>query len=277
MSVLVSVIAFLNNLMNVLFRPFSGAMASLPGWLSNLIISAFFGVMAIVLFKYTSNQKAIGRVRDSIKAQMLAMKLFKDSITVTMKIQGRLFSGALLLMLHSLRPMLVMIVPFTLILAQMGLWYQARPLRPGEDTVLTIQVDPGQLGNVILKSLPGAKVTAGPVTAIDTNEINYKIEATENGRHEIVFQIGYDTFTKQMVVGEGFARLNPVRPGADIGKILLYPDEEPFAADSPVKSISLNYPDRISKTCGTDWWIGYFFIVSLVAAVIFMPVLKVRI
>ena len=30
-------------------------------------------------------------------------------------------------------PMLVMALPVTLILGQVALWYEARPLRPGED------------------------------------------------------------------------------------------------------------------------------------------------
>lgn len=277
MSVLISIIVFVNNLMNALFRPLAGVMEAVPGWVSNLIFSGIVGVVALVLFKYTSNQDAIGKVRDNIKAQMLAMKLFKDSMSVTLIVQGRMFKGAMLMLLHSLRPMLVMIIPFSLVLAQLGLWYQARPLMPGEQMVITIEVAPDVIGDVKLESLPGAKITAGPVTAIDKNEINYKVEATEIGRHVIVFQIGDQTFTKDMVVGEGIMRLNPVRPGVDIAKILMYPDEEPFAADSPVKSISLQYPDRISLTSGTDWWIAYFFVASLIIALIFKPMLKVKI
>jgi hypothetical protein len=173
--------------------------------------------------------------------------------------------------------MLVMIVPFSLILAQLGLWYQAKPLTPGEKTVLCIEVDPAVINDVKLQSLNGAKIIAGPVTASDKNEINWKIEATDIGSHEIVFQIAGQTFTKNMVVGEGLVRLNPIRPGADIGKMLMYPDEKPFAADSPVKSISLDYPDRISMTSGTDWWIAYFFVMSLIVALIFKPMLKVKI
>lgn len=277
MSILISIIVFVNNLMNALFRPLAGVMMAMPGWLSNLILSAIVGVLALVLFKYTSNQDAIGKVRDNIKAQMLAMKLFKDSMAVTLIVQGRMFGGALLLMLHSLRPMLVMIIPFSLVLAQLGLWYQARPLMPGEQTVITIEVTPDVIGEVILQSLPGAKITAGPVTAIDKNEINYNIEATEIGSHEIIFNVSGQTFTKQLVIGDELVRLNPIRPGANIGLMLMYPDEEPFAPDSPVKSISLKYPDRISKTSGTDWWIAYFFVMSLIAALILKPVLKVRI
>ena len=48
----------------------------------------------MIIFKYTSNQKAIGRVRDHIKANMLALKLFKDDMSVTFKSQGRVFGGA---------------------------------------------------------------------------------------------------------------------------------------------------------------------------------------
>jgi len=57
----------------------------------------------------------------------------------------------------------------------------------------------------------------------------------------------------------------------------MYPDEKPFPADSPVKSISLDYPDRKSFTSGTDWWIAYFFVMSLIVALIFKPMLKVKI
>ena len=277
MDVLVSITTFVNSLMNALFRPLTGMIAAIPGWLSNMILSAVVGILAIVLFKYTSNQDAIGRVRDNIKAQMLGVKLFKDSMKVTLKLQGRMFKGALLLMFHSLRPMLVMIIPFSLVVAQMALWYQARPLVPGEQTVLTVKVDPAEINNIKLQTLTGARVTAGPVTAIDKNEINYQLQAAENGTHRIVFQVGDETFTKQLVIGEGFTRLSPVRPGREIAKMLMYPDEEPFTADSPVKSISLEYPDRISLTSGTDWWIAYFFIISLIAALIIKPFLKVKI
>lgn len=277
MSVLISITAFLNGLMNAIFRPLAGMMETMPGWLSNLIFSGIFGVVALVIFKYTSNQNAIGKVRDNIKAQMLAMKLFKDSMAVTLKVQGHMFKGALLLLLYSLRPMLVMIIPFSLVLAQLGLWYQAKPLMPGDQTVLSIEVDPSVIGDVKLRLLPGARITAGPVTAIDKNEINWQIQATEIGNHEIVFQVAGQEVTKDMIIGEGLVRLSPVRPGAQFGKMLMYPDEKPLAADSPVKSISLNYPDRISKTSGTDWWIGYFFVMSLVIALIFKPMLKVKI
>jgi len=58
---------------------------------------------------------------------------------------------------------------------------------------------------------------------------------------------------------------------------MLHPLEKPFGPDSVVQSISINYPDRQSRTSGTGWWLVYFFVASLVFALLFKPFLKVRV
>jgi hypothetical protein len=57
----------------------------------------------------------------------------------------------------------------------------------------------------------------------------------------------------------------------------MHPAEEPFAPDSIVQSVTIDYPKRLSKTSGADWWLIYFFIASMVFAFISRPFLKVRI
>ncbi len=141
MDFLTRIISLLNIPANA-FGEFAFApMTSLPGWLSNTIISAAAGVLLMFIFKYTSNQRAIARIRDSIKADMLTLKLFKDSLAVTLEAQGRVFVSAFLLLFHSLIPMLVMIVPVSLLLAQMGLWYEFRPLKQAEQVVVVMKLN----------------------------------------------------------------------------------------------------------------------------------------
>jgi len=244
------------------------------------MISAVTGVLLLIIFKYTSNQHAIGQVRDDIKAHMLALKLFKDSISVTLKAQGQVFKGALLLLFHAVRPMLVMIVPVSLLLAQMGLWYQFRPLLPGEETVVTMKLNDNVEApwpNVSLESTPVAEVTIGPVRVFSKRQIYWKIKARENGCHHINFQVDEEQIEKDLEIGDGFMRISAERPGWRWADILLYPSERPFGPDSIVESISVDYPERLSRTSGTDWWLIYFFIASLVFALIFKPFLKVRI
>lgn len=278
-------ITWINVPVNAFGRFVFGFIAVMPGWLSNTIISAVAGVVLLVIFKYTSNQRAIGAARDDIKAHLLALKLFKDSISVTLRAQGRVFRGAFLLLFYSVRPMLVMIVPVVLLLSQLALWYEARPLLPGEQALVTMKLPPGTSQgwpDVTLEPDDSFEVVTGPVRVFDKREIIWKLKALQAGIHELDFQVrdkslGDETVQKQLVAGEGFVPVSVKRPGRQWSDILLNPLEKPFGPDSQVSFITIDYPDRPGLTCGTDWWVIYFFIVSMVFALIVKPLLKVRI
>ena len=281
MKFLAQIIAWLNVLMNALGRfLLAPLMGNVPGWLSNTIVAAVMGVVLLIIFKYVSNQRAISRVRDDIKANMLALKLFKDSMAVTLQSQGRLFRGALLLLFHAVRPMLVMIVPVSLVLAQLALWYQARPLRVGESAVVIMKLagdTDTPWPKVNLEPMPVAKVTIGPVRVLSKREVYWEIEASENGNHSLVFKVDQDRIEKEITIGQGFMPVSVERPGWHWTSILYNPREKPFTPDSAVASIKITYPDRPTRTSGTNSWIVYFFIISIVAALVSKPFLKVKI
>lgn len=280
MNFLAQLITWINVPINALAKILLAPVAVLPGWLSNTIISAIIGVAALIMFKYTSNQNAIGKVKDNIKANMLALKLFKDSMAVTLESQGRVFRGAFLLLFHLIRPMLVMMVPVCLLIAQMALWYQARPLLPTEETIVVMQLNGDSQTpwpEINIEPTLAMDITMGPVKVLSKRQVYWKIKAVENGKHHINFKVDGRPVEKQLVVGEGFMRVSTQRPSWNFVDILEHPWEKPFGHDSTIQSIAINYPDRISKTSGTNYWLIYFFIASIVFALIFKPFLKVNI
>ena len=274
------IISWVNVLTNAFGRFFLAPIAVLPGWLSNTIISAVTGLLLLVIFKYTSNQRAIGKIKDDIKAHMLAMKLFKDSISVTLHAEVRVFKGAFLLLFHAIPPMLVMILPISLLLAQMSLWYQSRPLLIGEAAVMTVKLNDnieGRWPTVNIEPTPVVEVTIGPVKVFSKREICWEIKALENGKHRITLDVNRRQIEKELAIGNGFMRVSSTRPACNWANILMHPAEDPFAPDSIVQSITIDYPDRLSKTSGADWWLVYFFVASMVFALILRPIMKVRI
>lgn len=279
MSILASVIRLANMLFNAFGRFCLAPVAVLPGWLSLSLISAITGFFFLIVFKYTSNQKAIGRVKDDMKAQMLAIKLFKDSISVTLMAQCRLFKGALLLLVHAIVPMLVMILPMSLFLAQMALWYQYRPLLPQEQAVMTVQLN-GNIEDpwptVSIEPEPAFDVTLGPVKIFSKRQICWEIEALQNGYSRIMLRVGQQQIEKDLAVGDGLMRISSKRPGWEWTDILLNPVEGPLRPDSIVRSVSIRYPDRPASASGADWWLAYFFVASMVFAFILKPLCKVR-
>jgi hypothetical protein len=280
MAVLAQIVVWLNVVANALGKLLLTPISVLPGWLSATIVSVVTGVLLLAVFKYTSNQRAIKRVRNDIKANRYALALFKDSASVALRSQGRLLVGAFWLLVFALVPVLVMLVPVSLLLGQLSLWYQTRPLRVGEEAVVTLTLNShvdAPWPEVKLQSTGALSVTTGPLRALSKREICWKIQAQENGYHQLVLQVNGERAEKELAVGDGFMRVSKLRPGWSWLDALENPWEEPFGPRSTVQSIDIDYPERASWASGTDWWMLYWFVVSMVGALCFRPLLNVNI
>jgi hypothetical protein len=130
--------------------------------------------------------------------------------------------------------------------------------------------------NAALQPTTSIETVLGPVTISSKNQVLWKIRAIKEGYHIIDFNVNSKTLTKELAVGNGFMRTSLLRPGYHPLDIILYPAESPFLPESVVESISIDYPDRNDRLAGTDWWVLYFIVCSIVFAYLFKPVLKVK-
>ncbi len=246
MLFLAKIVSWMNVASNACANFLLAPIAVLPAWLSNTVIAAPAGVLLLIIFKYTSNQRAIGRIRDDIRAHMLALKLFKDSLSVILRAEAGVLTGALRLLFHALLPMLVMMVPMSLLLAQMNLWYQFRPLRSGEVAIVTVKLNNsvgGHWPTVSIEPGPGAELTVGPVRIFSKREICWEITAREKGQHRIRLRVDQQQIEKELSVGDGFMRASSVRPSGNWADILMHPAEEPLAPAANACIIS-EVPER---------------------------------
>lgn len=272
MGFLTQIVVWMNGAANALGRWVLVVNVILPGWLSATLVSIVSGVLFLIVFKYSSNQRAIKRVKDDIKANLLTLKLFKDSPWVALRAQGSILFAAFRLLLFSLVPMVVMIVPVFLILGQLALWYQARPLRVDEEAVVTLTLNPAHsavASRVELEPSSAIEATIGPVHIRSKHEVCWNIQARQSGYHRLVFHVDPQTVEKELAVGDGFMRVSKLRPAWRWLDVLVNPWEKPFAAGSPIQSIEIGYPSRSSWISGTDSWVLYWFIVSMVAGFCF--------
>ncbi|MHB1555905.1 MAG: hypothetical protein ACYC61_00360 [Isosphaeraceae bacterium] len=280
MGFLASAAAWLSAGASLLGRYLLAPVAFLPGWLSATAIGAVTGVLLLAVFKHTSNQRAIHRVRNDIDAHLLALKLFRDSAAVALRAQARVIAGATRLLLLAVVPMLVMAIPVTLVLGQMSLWYEARPLRVGEESVVTLALAGDASApwpSVNLRPTNAVDVEAGPVRVRDRREVCWNLRAREPGSHRLEFQVGGQAVAKELAIGDGFMRVSLERPGWDWSSILLYPWESPFRPGDAVRSIAVAYPERSSWIYGSGTWVISWFVVSFVVALGFRRALNVKI
>src|SRR5262249_58927524 len=131
-----------------------------------------------------------------IGANVLALKLFKDATPVVLASQAALIRGAFRLFVLAIVPMLVMTVPVLLLLGQLSLWYQHRPLRVGEEAVVALKLagatgDP--MPGVAIAATPAAEVITGPVRVPSKREVVWAVRAREPGSPRLSFHTGGQT------------------------------------------------------------------------------------
>jgi len=273
--ILSPVLAFLNPVTTAMGDALYAVLSPMSPGFRLIVLSVAMGAAMLFGFRHLSNQTAITRVKDDIKANLLALKLFKDDLIVTARVQVRLLWAVCRFQRYVLIPVLWMALPMLLAIAQMGLRCQWRPLRVGESTVLKVGLDDpmSKLSAVTFDAPKGIEVEVGPLPGL--SDLAWKVRADAPGRHVLTIHVDGSPVEKEVVVGE-VGRVNPLRPGPRWTDQLLYPAETRLPALGQVRFISLEYPPRDSWFYGSDYWALWFFVISMAAALILAPVFKVK-
>lgn len=274
------------HVLNVVFGGIVGAIlwpfrAASP-WLGMIAVSLVTAVLMLEVYKLTSNQAAIRRAKDRIKAHLLEMRLYKDNMRVTFAAQGAIVKANLAYLAANLKPLAVMIVPLVLILAQLSVWFDRAPLRPGEETLVkaTLEgsVDPLSAG-LELETPPGLEVTAPAVRIPDLHEVVWRVKAVAPGRGRITLRTAGRTIEKSVAIGgRPLSRVSALATRGSFAKRVLYPGEPPLPAGTPVRSVEILYPARSLRAfgLGVNWLVAYL-VLSVIFGFAFKGVFKVEI
>jgi uncharacterized membrane protein (DUF106 family) len=279
-----------NRIATAVFDAFFSVMESWPGWASLTVLSALTGAIALVAYKYTSNQLAIGRVHNDIRAALLAAKLYKDDIGVTLQAQGKLFSSAAKLFLLSLQPLAVMIVPMVLLLAQMAPRYEWQPLRPGDEITFYAELHeqtPPDVAPVRLDVSTGVTLMLEPARYFggrfkehaQRHFVAARLRVDQPGRHVVTLHVADASADKELMASDHvYARMSPIRPGASFWDQVLYAVEQPAGKDDLIQKIWIE-PVRPGNTSvfGIEWhWVIWWLILSMIIALLVKPFVNVQ-
>ena len=255
----------LNAVFNVIFAPFRG----MNPWVAMLVISLGTGILMIFIYKLVSNQAGILRTKNLIKAHLLELRLYKDSMAASFRSYGGILWANVKYIGHALRPLLVMIIPVLLILIQLNSWFGYRSMREGEPFLLKVKLAEGQdpmQTNLEVTPSETYKVETPALRMQEEREIDWRLSATRNGLHEIALSLDGTRITKTLAVGQKpLSRLSPLKPGGKFMDIAFNPSEPGVAKGSPITSIEVTYPEARLDFLGIHFhWLIAFFILSIV-------------
>lgn len=274
--ILSPVLGFLNPVCTAVADVVYTVLHPVPIGAGLTLLSAALGVIMLFVFRHLSNQAKIGRAKDDIKANLLALKLFKDDLRVMFGAQFRIAWAIVRLQRYLLTPVLWSTFPMLLVLAQMGIRYQWRPLLPGEASLIRVVLNEpkAQAKSVTLDADPGVVVEVGPVPG--HRDWVWRIRGGQPGRHTLRFHLDGKDIEKELVVGEPGQRVSAVRTSAHWTEQLFHPAERRLPADTGLQRIEIEYPSVHSWFQGADYWVVTFFVISMAAALILAPVFRVR-
>jgi hypothetical protein len=257
-------------------------MASLGVNLPALIvagISVVIGLLMVVVFRYTSDQRAIHVAKDHLKAHLLALRLFQDQIPVVLRSYGRIVMATGRYLRLAFMPLLFVIVPLTFVMIQIDRYLGSTPLEAGRPFLVTAHVADSNVLNEVSLALPdGLASTAPAVHVTAENEIVWRVVPARNGDYVVNVQTSAMTFSKSVVVGSGLTRLSTVRLRGKFWERLFYSAEPALPESHVVDAITVQYPTREIAFAGFEWnWIWLFFVLSLAAGFLFKSILGIEI
>ncbi|HEX4487747.1 MAG TPA: hypothetical protein VH088_15845 [Terriglobales bacterium] len=244
-----------------------------------LVLSVVIGFLMVVVFRYTSDQKAIGRAKDQLKAHLLAVRLFQDQLPVVMRAYARIFGGTARYLRLAFMPFLVSLLPITFLIIQVDRYLGSKPLGIDQPFLVEARVsDADTLGNVDLQLPSGLKTSAPAVHIPKDKEAVWRVVAERDGQYDIQVAASGQTVSKHVVVAQGVARLSPIRLRGQFWERLLSSSEAALPKAGAIQSIAVNYPPREIHFGWWEWnWIVLFFVVSLIAGFIFKTVLGIQV
>jgi uncharacterized membrane protein (DUF106 family) len=272
--------AALRPVFDLLLAPFAG----LPPIVSLAVVSLVTAVFMLIVFKRTSNQAALAEVKRRIHAGLFEIRLFNDDLRAILRAQTEILRTNLSYLKLSLVPMVWILPPLVLVIAQLQFHYGYEGLRPGDTTLLEVDLRPeafsdGTRPRATLELPSGLRAEGREVWIPTESQLVWRLAAEQEGHFEIGVEIdGASPVAKTIGVTDRTVRLSPVRVDRSFLAQLIYPAESPLPAEGPVQAIHVRYPDRAVSVLGLGMhWMIPFFVLSIAFAFALRGRLKVTI
>ncbi|MDQ1350009.1 MAG: hypothetical protein QG657_310 [Acidobacteriota bacterium] len=250
-----------------------------PFW-GVLFLSILMAFVVLMIYKKISSPKTIKITKEKIKANILAIRIYKDfwrvilsSFFKSLYYTGKYFS-------LNLVPLLVIIPILFPVFVQMDVRYGMRPFRVGEEIVIKAWVaqDPIGLEAQLLEN-GNIKTKMNPVfingfsdekKQQPIKEIDWKIEAVRAGISNIQVKINTRAYEKSLIIGNYSGALSNRKYSESTWGHFLYPVEGLFGETGVVEDIYIEYPGAVISFAGLKMhWLIYNIVLVVIIALAF--------
>ena len=168
-------------IIGAVFRPVDG----LGPWGQLAAASLLTSVLVLAVYRWGSDQAALRRAKAGLWAALYEVALFRHDLRLLFRAEGRLLKSNLVYLGHSLRPVAILAVPVSLLLAGLNARLSFEPVAVGECVVLSVDLG----GRTSADELESIQVIAGPGLALETPGVRVPIDGRVSWRVRAVEQV----------------------------------------------------------------------------------------
>ena len=264
LACMTTLLSWINQVFDLSFR----LMRPLPSFVVLAVFSVLTAAISLLAVRWTSDQKAIRRVKDLMGAHVLAVRLFPEQLSVVLRAYLALFGNTLLYLRYALVPLLVLSVPLLILFAQLEAYFGRAPVEPAHDFLVRARFQTvDSLTDPVLRLPPGLVQSAPPVHIPSEREVDWRLKAEQPGTYDIYLIVQGSEYSKQVVAESGLARIVPERERGSIWQEIINPGEPPLPRAGLVEQIAIDYVPRVFhfRRWEIEWLVPYL-VLTLTAA-----------
>ncbi|MBV9507954.1 MAG: hypothetical protein JO323_23435 [Acidobacteriia bacterium] len=257
-----------HTVVNAVLRAFVALFSWAPPSVGLTIISASAGMGMLWVFRRTSDQARIRRVKKKVYAHLLEMRVYSDEPALTWRAQRSLLKVNVQYLLLTLPPCLFLAVPVAVLLIHVEAFYGRAPLELARPALVTAAFDSGPEGPAPELTIPPQfDISAPPVRVLSEHQVSWRVLPRAPFSGELTFAINGRKVTKRVVAGRGPAFV-PGRRVRSVWASFWYPDEPHISAPG-IEWIEVSYPGAVISVFGWQIpWLAWFVIVSMLSALL---------
>ena len=273
-AALVAVGYFAPAAMNMLFNAFDMALGWAGSFVVVTVVSGLVGILFLLAFPHVSSQAGIVAVKDRIKFNLLAIRLFPDDLKNVLSSTAKTLSWNFAYIGLNLLPMVVLAAPFMIVWFQLNSLYAFQPVEAGQQQNVVVELHAGVHPQDVILKLGDDIVLDQRVNLDDSSSpiMLLKVTPAADGSLPISLTHEDDSVTKNLEVGtdpQRLARMRTSQPLAEFAAAhdpIVYFGDPVLPSDSFLQSITIDYqPATLGFMGGGEIDIMIWFVVVSMA------------
>ncbi len=267
---------FITKVFNVILAPFSGVNDFWPV----LILSVILSFVILYILKYISFPKKIVESKDQIKANIFAIRIYKDFWKVIVSSFFKSLFHTFRYFIFNLAPFLVIIPLLLPVFSQMEVRFGMRPFDQGESIVLKADLNKDyKKYSITLNENEFVKLKMRPVFInawMDEEKTkpirvaNWKLEAVKEGETKLGIKIDDKVFYKNLKIGKSKLPLSNRKYMTSGFTHFFYPAEELIEENELLRAVKISYPGKLVDFLGIKMhWILWNLIIVMIVILAF--------